>query len=63
MSASPSFSKSGGPYERKKIQEVETLNKKVEAKLSQQVEEASHLKAFKRSVVEQELEIGYESLL
>lgn len=50
------------PYERKKAQEVAQMNKKVEANLVQQIQEASHLKAFKMSVLEQELEINEEAV-
>lgn len=50
------------PYERKKAHEVVQMNKKVEANLVQQIQEASHLKAFKMSVLEQELEISEEAV-
>lgn len=50
------------PFERKKRQEVQTLNKKVEENFAQQLEQTNHLKAFKKTVVEQELEIATQSL-
>lgn len=50
------------PFDRRKAQEVAKLNKAVEASLVQQIEQTNHLKAFRRSVVEQELEVSQESI-
>ena len=50
------------PFERKRKQEVVQLNKKVETNFAQQVEETNHLKAFKKSVTEQEFEVAIQCL-
>lgn len=62
QSASVMATRTQTPYERKKAQEVVQINKKVEANLVQQIQEASHLKAFKVSVLEQELEVHEEAV-
>lgn len=62
QSAGAALYRSQYPHEKKKAQEIDKLNKKVEAGYAQQMEETNHLKAFKQTVVEQEYEIALESL-
>ena len=50
------------PFDRKRTQEVVKLNKKVESNLAQQLEQTNHLMAFKKNIVEQEMEIAVQTL-
>ncbi|XP_067928341.1 kinesin-1 heavy chain-like [Watersipora subatra] len=50
------------PFDRKRNQEVVQLNKKVESNYAEQIEQANHLKAFKKTVAEQEFEMVINSL-
>lgn len=61
QSAGVASTRTPTPYERKRTQQVVEMNKKVEANMVQQIHEATHLKAFKMSVLEQELEISEET--
>lgn len=62
QSARPMLRHSATPFERRRNQEVTSLNKKVEANFVQQLEQTNHLQAFKKTIVEQELEIAIQSL-